>query len=446
MSWLGLSSLAQPHLPPHCEPQSEFLRHWSATFHVCVPSDLAFLSTLLGSLSIVSWLFAQLPQIYKNYTLASTTGLSIYFLVEWCLGDLSNLLGALFTGQARWQIVVAGYYCFVDFILVLQWTWYEKLRHGWTIRSYWVRSWEDGDDNSRPPSFMDGISEWDRSVTDASSIRSTDQSPGKSAARDIYRPSDRLMPGWRTPVPGSLPAEEKRGASFSSPRRLMQAQASSSAPGPSPRTVLFIACLITLCRASPITAEAKPAILASAVGKSTAVEIAGTVLSWMSTALYLLSRLPQLYKNYKRQSTSGLSPHLFMAAFFGNLFYSTSILTNPCGWYDFAPYGGGGWVGANGSVRSEWVMRALPFWLGAAGVLSLDGLMGVQFLMYGEATNVVVVEEVDTKRKRRRWKRVSGWMRGWVPNFGDAKKRSSGEDRRPVTDGHRARRNDYGTI
>ena len=413
-------------LPAHCEPTSAFLASWSATFGVCIPSELALLSTVLGCLSIVSWLFAQLPQIWRNHSLASTAGLSIWFLAEWCAGDVGNLLGALFTGQARWQVVVAGYYCFVDAVLVLQWVWYTKLRHGWIIKSYRVKSWDEGSDDSGSTRLLAGD---DQSVSDTASVRSVATTASKSAARDITSTPGRLAANERTL--GS--PQEKLG---STPRRMVRMPGASSSPLASPRAVILIACLIAVCQASPISPHHElhgvhglkaPLMMTRKAGP---VDIAGIVLSWMSTALYLISRLPQLYKNYKRQSTSGLSPLLFMAAFFGNLFYSSSILTNPFVWNNFGPYGGGGWAGAEGSTRSAFIFRALPFFLGAAGVLILDGLVGVQFLMYGEASSVVVVEEIDAKGKRRRWKQVSGWMRGWIPSFGDAKKRSSRRERR----------------
>jgi solute carrier family 66 (lysosomal lysine-arginine transporter), member 1 len=144
-------------------------------------------------------------------------------------------------------------------------------------------------------------------------------------------------------------------------------------------------------------------------------EIAGRILSWLSTILYLGSRLPQLYHNFTRKSTAGLSPLLFIAAFCGNFFYSSSLLTNPSAWNSFPPYGGHGWAGPEGSDRWEWVGRAAPFWLGAAGVLMMDGLMGVQFLLYQDNGEEKVVKVRDGSGKGR-WERVSGWMRGWVPS------------------------------
>lgn len=56
---------------------------------------------------------------------------------------------------------------------------------------------------------------------------------------------------------------------------------------------------------------------------------------------------------------------------------------------------------------------AAPFWLGAAGVLALDAAMGAQFLAFGEREAVVRVKD---ERGRSHWRKVSGWMRGWVPS------------------------------
>ena len=117
-------------LPDHCAPISPYLTRLSSAFYTCVPTHLALLSTSLGFLSIVAWLFAQIPQIYKNYRLKSASGLSIYFLCEWLLGDLTNLVGGLLTGQAAWQVTIAAYYVFVDVCLTSQYLWYTRIVNG----------------------------------------------------------------------------------------------------------------------------------------------------------------------------------------------------------------------------------------------------------------------------------------------------------------------------
>ncbi|KXT05297.1 hypothetical protein AC578_10986 [Pseudocercospora eumusae] len=396
-SWLSTFAF-EPHLPDHCAPDTDFLLRFSNTFRTCVPTKLAFASNLLGALSIVAWLFAQLPQIYKNWSLQSTSGLSIFFLVEWCLGDLGNLLGALFTHQASWQVAIGCYYVFVDLCLVGQWIWFEKLRHGHPVFRVWRRSNGNGYDSSDSGSMEQVVIE---------------------GQRDTTKPPSRPKIIFRTPTFERAPEEQEKGSLGSTPRSdtIHRVGPSSPMPSPSPRTMLFIACLIAMTHASPIkhtSVEGHP--LDSG---PTSLERAGTVLSWMSTVLYLGSRLPQLFKNWRRKSTSGLSPHLFIAAFCGNMFYSSALLTNPCAWEDFGPYGGGGWVGKDGSDRAEWVMAALPFFLGAAGVLGLDASVGVQFLIYGEGPEKLVV--VEEEQGRRRWRRVSGWIRGWMPNISEAR-------------------------
>jgi solute carrier family 66 (lysosomal lysine-arginine transporter), member 1 len=460
--WISfmVSSPSDSRLPAHCAPETEFL-HWaSVTFHICLPSPLALASTILGTLSIVSWLFAQLPQIYKNHRLRSTSGLSFFFLAIWLLGDLSNLLGCLFTDQAVWQMIVAAYYVTVDCVLVGQWVWFEKLQHGqpllkvWTPRDGERTSTRDdnGDDDSDRASTIRGIGIFG---TPKSMGTPRPQSPDLNG---VYHSSPRAM--HRMPSPDQS-ASSSPGGRFSgqtltnSPtgRPTVQRPTNFSVSA-SPKTVLFITTLLAVAvRANPIIhapiPSAHPAFQATSHEFSSPAAAAGAVLSWLSTLSYLGSRLPQLLKNQRRRSTAGLSPTLFIAAFFGNLFYSSSLLTNPCAWESFGPYGGGGWAGPSGSDRAEWVAKAAPFWLGAAGVLALDAAVGVQFLAFGEGSKdeeqVVIVQEHGRKRKGWRWARVHGWMRGWVPTIGvvKSKKRREEERRRLLENGGSG--GDYGT-
>ncbi|ORE06071.1 PQ-loop-domain-containing protein [Rhizopus microsporus var. microsporus] len=49
------------------------------------------------------------------------------------------------------------------------------------------------------------------------------------------------------------------------------------------------------------------------------------LMGWLSALLYVGSRIPQLVKNYKNQSTEGLSIGMFLCAVMGNIFYTASI-------------------------------------------------------------------------------------------------------------------------
>lgn len=447
--YLSPLHVVDPALPAHCEPANAFLHSLSASLGSCIPTNLALISTLLGTCSIVSWLFAQLPQIYKNYKLKSTSGLSIFFLTEWLLGDLSNLLGSVFTNQATWQVIIASYYVFVDCALCGQWVWYALLKHGRPLRPIWGRR-----KNSNEDSRGGGMNQvWDGSTiasspSDAASIPGAPKSAG-SSNQPQNSPGCNIpnrsnpMDAFRIPNYGRSPNSTKESwlgtPTFGTPtNRDVRRVAGSSSPSPSPKTILYISLILAVLSntstATPVSPFAPSPYHISrltirSTGSSSASAIAGKILSWMSTILYLGSRLPQLYKNHIRKSTAGLSPTLFLAAFFGNLFYSSSLLTNPNAWNDFAPGEGAGWVGPEGSVRADWVLRATPFFLGAAGVLIMDAAVGLQFWYYGDNdeamrgrgkdrdSDILVVLGDDGARKKRRfrWRRVSGWMRGWVP-------------------------------
>lgn len=424
--------LFEPLLPEHCKPSNAFLLHLSSVFHTCIPTPLAFISTLLGTLSIVAWLFAQLPQIWKNYRLHSTSGLSIFFLGEWLLGDMSNLIGSILTRQASWQVVLASYYCFVDILLVCQWFWYELLKHGRPLRSIWRKSRE-----SKPhgkgsiPEIVEGVSV--HKSSDGS--RSTSSKP--IDAKRLLPPRHNQffrIPRYSPPASPSISGSPS-SVSSQTPRYPIVIRSGTS-PMPSPRTVLFISMVVCMLAqrttATPLSTHAGIANALSAAPhappppKPTS-EAIGQAFSWLSTLCYLGSRIPQLLKNHARRSTAGLSATLFAAAFTGNLFYASSLLTNPSAWRSFGPHGGRGWAGAHGSDRAQWVALAAPFFLGAAGVLALDALVGVQFWWFGEgrvvkrSAEAIVVVEADAGGEEGtlrawRWRRVDGWMRGWMPS------------------------------
>lgn len=347
------------------------------------------------------------------------------------------MLGALFTGQASWQVVVAAYFVSVDVILMCQYFWYTHVS-SWRER----RLEEDNvgdyeEDYEDPREVIEAVSPSDDTESSEStqlmSTKST--TAGSKYASNISATKNQTSLEKNPPSAGISNYNEK----FRRPK-IIRIQACPPPPTTSPRTVLFLSTLFTLlATASPINA---PTLIATSLGNNS-FESAGRILSWTSTVLYLGSRLPQIYKNHNRRSTSGLSPSLFAAAFTGNFFYSTSVLSNPLAWASYPPYGLHGWAGPEGSDRGTWVALAAPFWLGTAGVLALDATIGMQFLRFGEGGEDKGAAEgvaVRTEGKRGRWRNVSGWMRGWVPSpgpigrensHGEASEESSlfGEDR-----------------
>lgn len=94
----------------------------------------------------------------------------------------------------------------------------------------------------------------------------------------------------------------------------------------------------------------------------------GRVFAWSCTCLYLMSRIPQLLKNRRRQSVEGLSASLFIFAVGGNLTYASSILSHP-------------------GQTVDSLLEALPYLIGSAGTLMFDFSIFCQFLFYKNTTN-----------------------------------------------------------
>jgi len=66
-------------------------------------------------------------------------------------------------------------------------------------------------------------------------------------------------------------------------------------------------------------------IVASCYGymmTGTKVRLVPQILGWLSAVLYIGSRVPQLIKNWRQQSTDGLSSGMFVCAVFGNFFFA----------------------------------------------------------------------------------------------------------------------------
>ncbi|XP_011848522.1 PREDICTED: lysosomal amino acid transporter 1 homolog isoform X5 [Cercocebus atys] len=96
-------------------------------------------------------------------------------------------------------------------------------------------------------------------------------------------------------------------------------------------------------------------------------EIIGFVIGSVSSVLYLLSRLPQIRTNFLRKSTQGISYSLFALVMLGNTLYGLSVLLkNP----------------EEGQSEGSYLLHHLPWLVGSLGVLLLDTIISIQFLVY----------------------------------------------------------------
>nr|XP_020020969.1 lysosomal amino acid transporter 1 homolog isoform X1 [Castor canadensis] len=96
-------------------------------------------------------------------------------------------------------------------------------------------------------------------------------------------------------------------------------------------------------------------------------EVIGFVIGSVSSMLYLFSRLPQIRTNFLRKSTEGISYSLFALVMLGNTLYGLSVLLkNP----------------EVGQSKGSYLLHHLPWLVGSLGMLLLDTIISIQFLVY----------------------------------------------------------------
>ncbi|XRB01113.1 lysosomal amino acid transporter [Pycnococcus provasolii] len=94
-------------------------------FETCIYSHEELLGFYVGLLSIALWSVAQIPQFLENQANRSSDALSVWFLLQWLLGDSANLLGCLLTGtQQPTETYTAVYFILADLMMLGQYTYY----------------------------------------------------------------------------------------------------------------------------------------------------------------------------------------------------------------------------------------------------------------------------------------------------------------------------------
>ena len=90
--------------------------------------------------------------------------------------------------------------------------------------------------------------------------------------------------------------------------------------------------------------------------------VPGEIIGWLATSIYILGRLPQMYMNYKRKSTKGLSMLMYIFCMLGNFFYFMSIITFSMEW--------------------EYIRLNTPWIILVFGLILLDFVVLIQSIMY----------------------------------------------------------------
>lgn len=98
--------------------------------------------------------------------------------------------------------------------------------------------------------------------------------------------------------------------------------------------------------------------------------LVGEVFAWGATAIFLLSRIPQIMLNYKRKSVNGLSFTTFINIIIANQLFLVSILIHL--------------IDLDKSSYTTYLLNNLPWIIGSCGSTLFDFIIFGQFLIYSE--------------------------------------------------------------
>lgn len=246
------------------------------------------------------------------------------------IGDVANFVGCIITGQLPFQTYLSVYFIIIDTILCFQWLYYVKYTDNR------IRRWFDGDDEIK--------------------LITTHTDHNGSHA---------------------IPTHGRLYTTYSTGKELVNEQSSLLGSSPQPKkyvTMMLVFGFYTFGMPSASnlfsTADSSSMIQqviqeAAAIDDDSKTIWIGRFFAWLCTFLYLSSRLPQIYQNFRRRSVEGLAMALFFFAAMGNLTYVLSIFTNP-------------------HATRTTMLEAVPYIIGSAGTLMFDATIFGQYALWSK--------------------------------------------------------------
>ncbi|KAH3668176.1 hypothetical protein OGAPHI_001930 [Ogataea philodendri] len=303
------------------------------------------ISSYSGYLSITAWLFAQIPQVIKNYSEESVDGLSLGFLCCWFAGDFLNFTSCLMTDAMFFQTLLSSYYLIIDVVLAGQYYYYTKMYHNPESRFFHHKRSKRMGDIKSPRTAL-------RSALDAHSAAEIDMDPNNHAFIPAEHIASPIAIGNNRPLRAS--AMKNSLTKLVSSSFIMGFSRANAAPIPNHG----------FSAQDKINNSALLKILQALLSLST--HQLGKILAWCCTILYIGSRFPQIVTNHKIRTTKGVSPKFILSALLGNLCYSLSLAT--C--QDSL---------SGGKVSREFWQAELSYLLGAMGTVALDVTLLLQW-------------------------------------------------------------------
>lgn len=282
-------------------------------------------SGITGSISIACWIIVFVPQIYESFYRKSAEGLSLLFVVLWLAGDIFNLLGALLQHLLPTMIILAAYYTVADIVLLLQCLFY-------------------GQNESVDPVHLSPANPLNENVLE-----------------DVFHERQPLLHGQdaehfyvENPADESENLQIDKSGSWTAREYVMNLLIVSS-------VILagFVSWYISYAK-NPDQSLPKPDL---------SINILAQFFGYLSAALYLGSRIPQILLNFRRKSCEGISFLFFLFACLGNITFIISVLSI--------------------SIAPRYLLVNASWLIGSSGTLIMDFIIFIQFFVYNSEKDAV---------------------------------------------------------
>ncbi|KAF4551852.1 PQ loop repeat-containing protein 4 [Elsinoe fawcettii] len=300
------------------------------------------LSGISGSVSLAAWVFLLVPQLIENYKQGSAAGVSLLFLAVWMLGDIANLIGAVWADLVPTVIALAIYFCIADTILILQCLYYNTI-------------------NARKEKRR--LARLEAEANEEDPLLQRTISGGGVTPENLGLPGSRRRSseGRR-----SKPSTTERRDSLS---RILEEDTTRRAWLKNAVSVVLIVLAGTAGWAIAWRAGAWKPTPVSGPGEEEETPVGAEILGYASAVLYLGARIPQIMKNHRERSCEGLSLLFFLLSVLGNLTYGAGILLH--------------------SLERQYVIKNVPWLIGSLGTMAEDAIIFYQFHIYGESSSAV---------------------------------------------------------
>ncbi|KAM9895665.1 hypothetical protein OXX79_007951 [Metschnikowia pulcherrima] len=219
-------------------------------------------SGVMGSTSLACWIVLLMPQLIEQWRMKSAEGIAIGFISIWFLGDVFNLIGALWAHLLPEVVFLAIWFCIADFMMILSYFYYTRMYPKHHPAKH-ARA-DSAAETAQAPLLRRRSS----TLTDIA------LEPQVHSVFTKY-----VLPMLFVIGAGSF------GYFFSG---------SDSSPEDS--------------------------------GKDSEILMGPQIVGYLSALLYLGARIPQIIQNHKRRSVDGLSLLFFLFSTLGNLTYAGQIL------------------------------------------------------------------------------------------------------------------------